>query len=322
MIPIKLKKTYVPLIILTVLALLISIGVTQVLPAIKYNLALNYLNEENHEESLAVFKEISDYKDSGEKIAEIKEAIKSKGYEPVYLEGVKLAEEGRQSEAVKLFAELGDYKDSFNYIKSYNESCFDRSPEISDLNEGDTFVFGSYEQDGNSETGTEPIEWIILDKQDDRALAISLYTLSNIPYNGEYTDTVWETSSLRENLNNKFINDVFTAYQQEFILTSALSTKDNEAYSTDGGADTNDKIFVLSIEEAEKYFPDYSKRSAFATKASSNGHNTEAYWWLRSPGSAQNHAAYVAINGNIITTGNVVTNANCAIRPAMWIKLK
>lgn len=38
-------------------------------------------------------------------------------------------------------------------------------------------VFGSYEQDGDSGNGKEPIEWIVLDEQDDKLLVISKYCL-------------------------------------------------------------------------------------------------------------------------------------------------
>ena len=50
---------------------------------------------------------------------------------------------------------------------------------------GDTFEFGKYEQDNDLSNGKERIEWIILEKEDNRILAISKYVLDGKSYNSE-----------------------------------------------------------------------------------------------------------------------------------------
>ena len=53
----------------------------------------------------------------------------------------------------------------------YISACGTKQYEI-----GETLMFGSYEQDGDEENGPEPIEWIVLDKDDEgNILVISRY---------------------------------------------------------------------------------------------------------------------------------------------------
>ena len=56
-----------------------------------------------------------------------------------------------------------------------------RSAEV-----GSYILFGEYEQDSDESTGKEAIEWLVLDKQDDKMLVISRYGLDGQPYHAEY----------------------------------------------------------------------------------------------------------------------------------------
>ena len=46
----------------------------------------------------------------------------------------------------------------------------------------ETVTFGTYEQDGNTGNGAEPIEWYVLDEKDGKTLLISKYILDAQPY--------------------------------------------------------------------------------------------------------------------------------------------
>ena len=48
---------------------------------------------------------------------------------------------------------------------------------------GDIISYGSYEQDADESNGKEPIEWLVLDVDGDKALMISKYGLDAKPYN-------------------------------------------------------------------------------------------------------------------------------------------
>ena len=54
-------------------------------------------------------------------------------------------------------------------------------------------VFGSYEQDGNTKNGKEPIEWEVLGENDNGILVVSRYILDCQPYNKKSTGVFWET---------------------------------------------------------------------------------------------------------------------------------
>ena len=197
---------------------------------------------------------------------------------------------------------------------------------------GDTITLGTYEQDNNIANGPEDIEWIVLDVQDGRALIISKYGLDAKPYNEEYTDITWEICTLRSWLNNNFLNEAFTSDEQSMIPTVTVTADANPEYDTDPGNDTQDKIFLLSISEAEKYFSSDEERMCVPTVYAINqgaytsdnhkvGGAATCVWWLRSPGLNDINAAYVHYDGGVHCSGYVVHNDSFCVRPALWITL-
>jgi len=186
--------------------------------------------------------------------------------------------------------------------------------------------FGSYPQ--NNGNTKEPIEWLFLDikANEGEALLISRYGLDCKPYNRKQKDVTWENCDLRKWLNNDFLKAAFTEEEQERILLSEAQNNDNPDYSAIGGNTTRDRIFCLSIEEAEQYFSEEEERLCQATTlAKSHGHGMyhEHYcsWWLRSHGIGQDHAAEVWNGGMVCKYGYYVHGIFNAVRPAMWIKL-
>ena len=131
---------------------------------------------------------------------------------------------------------------------------------------GETITFGSYEQDADTSNGKEPIEWRVLDKKNDKALVISKYALDCQPYNETYADVTWETCTLRRLLNSDFVDEAFSAEEQEEIAITTVTADANPDYDTDPGNDTKDKIFLLSIDEVESYFSSDSDRMCAPTQ--------------------------------------------------------
>ena len=126
----------------------------------------------------------------------------------------------------------------------------------SNVKVGDCITFGHYPQT-SSGTDSTPIEWLVLDvdTENNTALVISKYGLDAKPYNTEYANVTWETCSLRTWLNNEFMNKAFTAAEQAAILTTTVDNSSSQGWSdTNGGNNTQDKIFLLSYAEANKYF--------------------------------------------------------------------
>ena len=211
---------------------------------------------------------------------------------------------------------------------------------------GGIVTFGRYEQDGNKENGPEEIEWVVLDVQDGKALLLSKYGLEAKPYNTEYTDVTWETCTLRAWLNSDFLNQAYSAEEQSAILTTTVDNSSSQGYndliSIDGN-NTQDKIFLLSYAEANRYLSvKYWKEDdgnntksrvtptdyAIETGADSSGNYQTAdgkpagWWWLRSPGNYlyPGSAAGVDYDGSIYS--DVVSHVDSTVvRPAFWLDL-
>ena len=197
---------------------------------------------------------------------------------------------------------------------------------------GDIIEFGSYYQDDLSRK--TPIKWRVLDIQDGKALLISELLLDAQPYNKEVEDITWENSSIRHWLNNEFINEAFTQSEQNKINLTYIYNNDNVKYGTRGGNNTQDKIFLLSLDEVNKYLPNEKQRAIkVTTYAKKRGTNVcdddscrihsyygSGFWWLHSPGGRQDYAALVLDNGNINDHFDVEYDGS-AVRPALWINL-
>lgn len=187
---------------------------------------------------------------------------------------------------------------------------------------GNTVVFGSFEQDNNLENGAEPIEWIVLDKQGDKLLLLSKKALDSRNYYGTWYPVTWEESYLRFWLNSVFYETAFTEAEQQRILQTEVVNEDNPDHGTNGGNDTEDDIFLLSIKEVKEYLPD-NRRCEATTYTMDKGLDTvdEKYvcWWLRSPGHDTDYAAYVFPDGDVNGDGVGVDYDFFGVRPALWV---
>ena len=202
-------------------------------------------------------------------------------------------------------------------------------------------TWGTYPQTAAGNDST-PIEWLVLeyDEKNNKALLISRYGLDCQPYNSSKASVTWETCSLRAWLNGIFLNKAFSKAEQGAILTTNVGNSKSQCYSgyiAYGGNNTQDKIFLLSYAEANKYFKvtwgdsnNTKSRVAPTAYAIAQGAYTNSsyktadgsafgMWWLRSPGLNQNYAAYVNTSGSLYYY--YVFNYNPSVRPAMWLDL-
>lgn len=204
------------------------------------------------------------------------------------------------------FVALNDHKDSKEKAEQLLKEHRNENFLV-----GNVITFGSYEQDNNTANGKEEIEWVVLVKEDDRMLVITRYVFDKVPYHEQRENVTWENCTLRKWLNSTFLNRAFNSEEQAIISTVTVSGDKNSNA-------TQDKIFLLSIEEVNKYFSSDSDRMGM------NVHK-KAYswfWWLRSPGKyEQQRAAYILTGGAIDTTGTPVNSENIGVRPALWIDL-
>ena len=120
------------------------------------------------------------------------------------------------------------------------------------MKKGDIIKFGNYPQDING--SKSPIEWLALDVNENEALLVSRYGLDCKEYHNVFTDITWEDCALRKWLNNDFIKSAFSEEEAKKIKVSELKNEDNPEYRTRSGNNTKERIFCLSINEAEHYF--------------------------------------------------------------------
>lgn len=194
-------------------------------------------------------------------------------------------------------------------------------------NVGDIITLGSYPQSDKYNGTVDPIEWKVLDKAEGKALVISVKGLDMVRVNEKYADVTWETSIQRAWMNGEFLEKAFTAEEKALILDTKVTTAGCEKCGTCGGADTTDKVFALSKEEIEKYFPEKDARRAATTPyALTKGmyqcdENGSCVWWTRSIGCQQFAALRVNVTGGFSGTIYDDNKAHRAARPAMWIKV-
>ena len=117
-----------------------------------------------------------------------------------------------------------------------------------------------------------------------------------------------------------------------------FAVKQYKKYKLASGSATQDKIFLLSIEEVSRYFSSDSARTVHPTVyAKEQGSFVEettdnSWWWLRSPGKNRSYAASVFVNGVVNYSGYYTITGNFnqgsgvnywggSVRPVLWIDL-
>lgn len=160
--------------------------------------------------------------------------------------------------------------------------------------------------------------WYVLDKKDGKTLLLSEKIIDKRTYSDAPGAVTWETSALRGYLNGEYLNG-FSAADREKICEVTNANRPNGKYAVSGGADTLDRVFLLSLEEAEVYLGGFA--DVLIAKTADSG---AAFWWfLRSPGEAADVAACVTAGGLIDYHGvaDSVETPIGGVRPAMWVEL-
>ena len=168
----------------------------------------------------------------------------------------------------------------------------------------------------------EPIKWRVIKCENGEALLLSDIVLDKQKYNKRLKKVTWEKSTLRKWLNKKFMNRAFSSSEQEAIRTTKVINEDNYYYKTDGGNDTVDKIYLLSLsetdEEKEYGFTDsYGMTIKYSNYADLDDYQ---YWWLRTPGEKNISAAAVDMFGKAYLGGGE-SDMELGIRPVLHLNL-
>ncbi len=177
-----------------------------------------------------------------------------------------------------------------------------------------------------------PIDWIVIGTDDRRETALLL--TERIIDSQAFTRKIhkdfrgWANSTLRIWLNNGFLSG-FSDTDKEKIVRVTNENLGNEN-GLFGSEETDDRVFLLSMEEVETYVNDATRTRGDEVKiamstpyARTRGLITfdddTAAWWLRSPAVHQDQAMTVCHDGKIHTDGYTVDDSHKGVRPAMWI---
>ena len=308
----------------------------------KYLAASDLMNKKNYEQAAKSFEEIKDYKDSSLKAKESNylyagelmlaadyekalnllvsltdyEGSAEKSKECKYLWASAYESEKKYAEALNLYKDISDYKDAAVKTIAIEKNIINSS------NVGDIVYYGALEH--------KVIEWKVLAKDGNKVLVISKDILDCQQYHWKNEMVTWEECSFRRWLNGTFDKNAFSAEEMKCISVSELENTDNPVYDADGGANTKDRIFILSYEEVNQYLPENKDRLATGAE--------ETTWWIRTPSAANSAEAFKALyygyssynyypcyintDGGIYAggSGNAVIEYG-GVRPAMWIEI-
>ena len=204
----------------------------------------------------------------------------------------------------------------------------------------DCIYFGNYWQNDTNGDGKadqndkkQPIKWRVLSVNGSDAFLLADQNLDAKPYNEEYTDVTWATCTLRTWLNDTFLNTAFTSAEQAAIKNTSVVNDDNPYHGTEGGENTTDKVYLLSIAEVSNtaygFNGDFqtssetreAKNTAYAKECGALESEGGCWWWLRSPGLGSKGASSVYYYGRGNTIGYLVYDDSKAVRPALHLNL-
>lgn len=302
------KKTIIAVAVIAavcgVLAILLAFVI---LPKQKRNRARELIASGEYEKAYALLEELGD-----------REAVAASKYD----RAATMISAGEQEAAYALLNGLM-YKDSAEKAAA----CLFRiqRDRLHEVKVGSSIRFGSYEQDNLSHDGMEEIQWNVLAMDGSKALIISENALDHKHFNEEYVACSWSGCSLREWLNETFYTAAFSPEHRKMIVNTLTTTDKNPDYGTSSGSNTMDSVFLLSVEEALRYFDSDGARQCYGTpycyEAGATERDGRVYWWLRTSGQGQIDCTAVTPEGAPYTPGFCVNNDSPAVRPALWIDL-
>ena len=206
---------------------------------------------------------------------------------------------------------------------------------------GDYVLFGSFEQDGDPSNGPERIQWLVLDRDDERhVLLLSRWGLDAVPFDDSGAAPVtWTDSTLRAWMNGLFYPAAFTEEERTRVLEAGITAE---------GEVTADRVFALSREEAQSYLtaatavtdatPYARARGAFTyteearevfaemgREIDDQYINDTSEWWLRSVTDGTkalfvfDSFLYGSYGRYISEAGSNPEYTGACARPAIWV---
>lgn len=231
------------------------------------------------------------------------------------------------------YAEKNDDKKSkcqievgeINRDETEESGCNDELELKTACRKGDIIKFGNYMG--------EPIEWQVLEVQNNIALIVSKHILDLMPYHDELLalETSWEECSLRRYLNGGFIDRAFGDKGKSLIHQVEIKNNYNNEIDITRNDNIGDRVFCLSEDEVMTYFSDRDSRRAKVTnyakekvKRSQRKYYMDVKsnigsYWLRTLKGDNMDAMLVTKYGDLLDGG---VGLDYGIRPALYLNLE
>lgn len=185
----------------------------------------------------------------------------------------------------------------------------------------------------------EPIKWRVLSINEDGtdAFVIADQVVDTTRYYRDApVEITWEKSDVRVWLNDTFMKTAFTETEVNAIKETTVTTADNEWSGEDGGNDTNDKIYLPSIEEmsetsygfSSSYEQEDTRTVAITDFAQAQEslawvESDAGLYWLRSPGAKAGYPARVDGHWGVMNVNEMqdLATRRLGVRPVMHVDL-
>ena len=253
---------------------------TVLIPNFKHSKAIKLLSEEKFDDAYLILSEIGKNDEITEnKRARAEKLLSESQWNSAYslLKEIGAEEEIDENkyERAKQLIENQEYSAAYLLLKKityadsqlkaneiYPKLTLDEKIQCAEVD--DEITFGKYEQDNDLTNGKEDISWIVLSRDSEKLFLISKnildyrqYDTEELLYEQGYDYIAWWKCSLRDWLNNDFLNSAFSYDEkQKLIKTSVFdSGEEKEKYA--------DYVTLLSSDEFHKFFGYYYEPENF-----------------------------------------------------------
>ena len=184
----------------------------------------------------------------------------------------------------------------------------------------------------------EKIKWRVLKSDGETLFLMADKGLDCKNYDDDKKVTTWETCTLRAWLNNEFYANAFSKSEKKAIISQEIENSDNIYSGVDGGNNTTDNLFILSLDEITQ--ENYGFCSSYEVKSASRRLNNTDYshimgaysesketylnkccWWIRTPGTNSYDVIDVDYNGYGYGDGDNINSSDDAVVPALYINI-
>lgn len=278
-------------------------------------LAMYYANgeekrgEQKWEEAIVYFEKAKSYKDSAEQITET-----------LYQKANWLLSCGNSEEAYDLFKTILGYSDVKEILQTNSTFVEIHKTRYANFSiVGAEVTFGRLEQDEDTSNGEEPITWIVLACDGNKALLLSKYALGDEQQYEKEKSISWEQSSIKPWLE-RMKKRAFTENEQSAI---------------------NGELTLMTSSEVYDYLPEQETRICRKLKdVKEKGEEARGTsWWLMTSVSQRTYESstprsngyvHVEKKKKLVTPGVSYEgkidywspNAKISIRPIMWVDLQ